>query len=160
MNELLDELKTLLSTALSSKFTTFYKGEVVEPARSYLPALMVFGNSTRVIAKTTTSDQYQYNITVKAVIDVMTGVKEAGTSNIIQAQETLYKLMEERNSDNQPIAASVLGVFRKGDNIEGTRYLFNNDIEIEYSRLERGEFHYVVATMTLTLTTDLVQRAS
>ena len=160
MDELLDELKLLLKTALTTKFTSYYKGNALILGKSYLPALMIYGNSTTVEAKTTASDTYTYNITIKAVTNVMKYVDEDGTGEIIKAQEDLYRLMEDRNSSNQPTATSVLGVLRKTSNIGGTRYKFNNNISIEYGEIQTGEFFYSAAIMTLDLATDLIQRPS
>ena len=161
MNELLDEIKGYLSAALTTKFTTYYKGEVIIVPKSYLPALMVWGNSTKVVARTTSQDQYSYGITIKAVVDINKYVNEAGTGTSVKAQEDLYKLMEERDpTTNQPIATCVLGVLRKVENISGVKYLYNNDIDIQYSTIQTGEYFYCTATMTLNLVTDLINRPS
>lgn len=160
MNELLDELKSLLQTALGANFKTYYKGNVIVPPKKYLPALMIFGNSTNVIAKTTAEDQYQYNVSIKVVVDVMTFVDEAGTGEIIKSQETLIDLMEQRNSSNQPVATTVLGVLRDTDNIRGARYIHNNNINVTYSAAQTGEFFYNYAIMNLEFITDLVPRTT
>jgi hypothetical protein len=159
MNRVLSELKTLLSTAIGTTLIkSYYQGEVVTPAipQSYLPALMVFGNSTEVVAKSTAKDQYRYNITIRVVIDLKLYLKEAGTGATISAQQAIINLMEERNTDGTLKDATVLGTLR--NNVRGTDYLYNNDITIEYKTIERGEFFYYQADCNLTATTDLLTR--
>jgi len=156
MNLVLAELKSILSTAIGASIKAYYQGEVAVVPQSYLPALMIFGRSTNVVAKSTAKDQYQYNITIRVVIDLKKYLSESGTGDTIKAQEALINLMEERNSDGTTKAATVLGALR--DNVRGTQYLFNNDITIEYSTIQQGEYFYYKADCNLTATTDLLTR--
>jgi len=156
MNRVLSELKTKLSTAMTTSIKQYYQGEVVVVPQSYLPALMVFGNSTEVVAKSTAKDQYKYNITIRVVIDLKLYLSEAGTGDTIKAQQAIINLMEERNTDGTLKANTVLGTLR--DNVRGTDYLFNNDINIEYKTIQRGEFWYYQSDCNLTATTDLLTR--
>lgn len=157
MNRVLSEFKTKLSTAIGSTLIkSYYQGEVVVVPQSYLPALMIFGNSTEVVAKSTAKDQYKYDITVRVVIDLKLYLKESGTGETLAAQQAIINLMEERNTDGTLKAATVLGCLR--DNVRGTDYLFNNDINIEYKTIQRGEFWYYQADCNLTATTDLLTR--
>jgi len=156
MNLVLAELKSILSTAIGASIKAYYQGEVAVVPQSYLPALMIFGRSTNVVAKSTAKDQYQYNITIRVVIDLKKYLSESGTGDTIKAQEALINLMEERNSDGTTKAATVLGALR--DNVRGTQYIFNNDITIEYSTIQQGEYFYYKADCNLTATTDLLTR--
>lgn len=157
MNRVLSELKTLLSNAIGTTLIkSYYQGEVVVVPQSYLPALMVFGNSTEVVAKSTAKDQYRYNITIRVVIDLKLYLKESGTGATVAAQQAIVNLMEERNTDGTLKATTVLGTLR--DNVRGVDYLFNNDITIEYKTIQRGEFFYYQADCNLTATTDLLNR--
>lgn len=158
MNQLLDELKALLVAALAAKFTTIYKGEVAVVPRSYLPALMIWPSSTKLIAKTTTQDQYTYEVNLRAVVDLNKYLDEDGTGDTIKAQEALTELMEARDTDSIPKNDSVLGVFRKVSNIGGVRYLYNNDVTITYKIIQTGEYFYCKAEMTLQFVTALINR--
>lgn len=158
MNELLDEIKALLVAALSAKFTTIYKGEVAVVPRSYLPALMVWPGSTKVVAKTTTQDQYIYEVNLRAVVDLNKYLDEAGTGDTIKAQEALMKLMEQRTTGSVPNTDSVLGVFRQRSHIGGVQYLYNNDVTITYKIIQTGEYFYCKADMTLQFVTALINR--
>lgn len=157
MNRILSELKTKLSTAMGSTLIkSYYQGEVVVVPQSYLPALMVFGNSTEVVAKSTAKDQYRYDITIRVVIDLKLYLSEVGTGDTIKAQQAIINLMEERNTDGTLKSTTVLGTLRA--NIRGTDWLFNNDINIAYKTIQRGEFFYYQADCNLTATTDLLTR--
>lgn len=156
MNLVLAKLKTLFDTALSAKFTEIYQNEVLIVPQSYLPALMVFPISTKVVAKSTAKDQYVYTIGIRAIVDIKKYVTENGTADKIKAMEAIVNLMEERNADGTLVAATVLGVLRA--NIRAEEFLFNNDIDIRYSAVREGEWFYQKAEITLTATTDLLTR--
>lgn len=157
MDDIISEIKTALSTALTTSITTYYYGEVLLVPRSYLPALMVFGNETRLIAKSTSKDQTEHDITVRIVYDIAPRLAEDGSGTTMKAHQDLVKIMEERDSNMVPLATTVLGTLRR--NISGTDYLFNNDITIEYKTLTSGEFFYIAADCRLTAVTDLVARS-
>lgn len=156
MNRVLAELKSLFDNALSSKFTEIYQGEVVLPPQSYLPCLMLIPQSTEVIAKSTAKDQYTYTILLRAVVDIKKYFDEAGTGDVLKAQQALINLMEERETTGVLKTATVLGVLRA--NITGTDYLFNNEITIQYSTIQTGEWFYWKAECLVKATTDLLVR--
>lgn len=160
-----NEIKELLKAASglgsggSPRIKSFYQGDVALPPQSYLPALMVFGTSEQVIAKSTSSDQYQYELTVRVVIDLKKYFDQAGTGEKIDAQEAIRKIMGERDTTTgAPKSDTVLGVLRKPENIRGLGYLFNNNVTISYSNEVSGQFPYVRADATFTLLTDLILR--
>lgn len=158
MWDILDEIKTDLSTAIgSTTIKTYYTGEILLIPQSYLPALMVFGTETNIIPKSTAKDQTTHRITIRVVHSLVTKLDEAGTGTTLQAHEDLVKIMEERNSSMVPLSTTVLGTLRR--NISGTDYLFNNEIQIVYKTLQAGEFWYVSADCNLTATTNLVLRS-
>lgn len=160
MNDVLDELKALFSATInlvdSDRIKTFYIGEVAIVPQSYMPALMVIPNSTSVIAKSTAKDQYEYNITVRVVIDLKKFLSTSGTGDTIKSMQEITKIMEERNSDQTLKDDTVLGILRA--NIRGTDYLFNNNITINYDVISTGEWPRVQAECELTAITNLLTR--
>ena len=158
MNRVLDEIKSLLSTAMTTRIKSYYKGEVEPVPQSYLPALMIWGKSTTVVALSTAKDQYVYEIGIKVIIDLKTQLDEAGTGEIIKSQQEIINIMEERNTDGTLKSDTVLGTLRDTDNVKGTDYLFNNEIKIEYEKIEGDEFPYIRAELTLEATTNLLTR--
>lgn len=158
MKRVVNEITGLLSTAMTTSFKKYYQGEVVAVPQSYTPALMVFGNSTEVIAKSTAKDQLLHNITIRAMIDVKGVLDEAGTGLLVKAQQSLYDLVEATDASGDFEATSILGVLRTNANVRGTFYLFNNTITVEYNTLAKGEWPYVSAEITLEAVTDLKKR--
>jgi hypothetical protein len=156
MNEVLDKIKSLLQDSLCQKITSYYKGEVIVPPKSYLPALMVIGNSTNVVAKDTCNDQFEYDITIRVVVNVMEYVSDRGTGEVMKAQEDLINIMEARNEDGSLASDSVIGVLRA--NVRTNKFLYNNDITAEYRAIQTGEFFYVQAEVSLSAVTDLIPR--
>lgn len=156
MNEALKELIILLKANLFQKIETYYQGEVIVNAKSYMPALMVFGNTTSVVAKDTCNDQFEYDITIRVVDNIMEYVSDRGTGEIIKSQESLISIMEARNIDGTLAIDTVLGTLRA--NVRGTKFLYNNDITVEYRAIQTGEFFYVQAELNLTAVTDLIPR--
>lgn len=156
MNNVIDQLHTLLSAAMTTKFKTYYKGRIPQAVvpESYSPALLIFPVDTNVIAKSTAKDQYQYTVTVQAKISLKKFVDEAGTGNVMKAQRELVDLMEERNADGTLKSDTVLGTVR--GNIKTDDFLFNNDINIDYDF--ETNWPEISAKMQLTLTTDLLLR--
>ena len=160
-NEIKELLKATsgLGAGASPRITSFYQGNVVLPPQSYLPALMVFGTNETVIAKSTAKDQYQYEITVRVVVDLKAFFDEAGTGEKIDSQEAIRKIMGERDSSTgAPKSDTVLGVLRAPANIRGVGYLFNNNISVTYTNEVNGKFFYVQADAVFTLITDLILR--
>lgn len=160
MNDVLAELLTLLETALSTRITSYYQGEVVVPAKSTLPALMVIGNSTRIGKSSTASDQYIHSVTVKVVANVMSYVSEEGNATgVIAAQEDLIDIIEERESNTTLKSNTVLGCLRKNANIRTGKFEYNNNFVVQYDTIRTGQFFYVSASVTLDLISDLIQRS-
>lgn len=118
------------------KIKKFYAGKVFDSALpvNILPVVMVYGESTSLVADrlTTNRDKYEYVIKVELVTSAYQLVKEAGVEadNILKAQKQKVLLMEERDSNQIPIARSILGVLRR--NIRGTNYLFSLPSGVEY----------------------------
>jgi hypothetical protein len=161
MNDLLDEIKTLLETSLAGRITTFYQGTVKVFPQSYLPALAVMPMRTEVIAKTTACDQYRYTVKIRIVMDVKKYFDESGTGDTIKSQQAMIALLEGRTG-TVPDADTLMGTLRKVGNIRGVNYLYNNDIDIDYDAdggiVAREGFFYVMCDVTVSFTTDLILR--
>lgn len=158
MNNIITQLDTLLNGNLNADYgiVTYYKGEVVLPAKSYMPCVMIIPVSTSVVAKSTAKDQFEHVVTIRVVHDIKKFFKEAGTGTTIAATAELANIMEERESNGTLKSDTILGILRA--NIKTDDFLFNNDITIEYAVIQQGEFFYTQAEMELTATTDLLTR--
>lgn len=138
------------------KFKYFYVGKTHNLPINYLPALSVYGNSTKLITKATNKDSYVFDITIEIItngynfIDANNGVE---LTKDLQAQKDIWQKMEERDSNNIPVSNSVLGVLRR--NIQGSNFLFNNDIMINYETENVDNTVYYRGIMNLSLVTTL-----
>lgn len=153
-----EEIALFLRTALTTKFTSYYLGNVKTEniPGDYLPALCVWGSGTTLRSRelTTARDKYTFDLNVKIVLNAYsyaqgTEPKSSGDSKIIelQAQKKIRNLMEERDANMKPIDASVLGALR--NNVIGTDYLFSNEIAIRYSEENINGTQYLIATLTM-----------
>lgn len=153
MNDILSEIKTLLEAALGAKFKTYYIGPVKLPPKSYLPALIIQPLTTNVASKSTGEDIYTHNIRIMAVVDMADFFDEAGTGTAIKSIQELINMMEERDAATQiPKSDTILGTLRKDVNVRGTKYLFNDNVDMNYDYEFRGTFFYVRAQMDVTFT--------
>lgn len=147
MNDILAELKGYFEAALSDRITTFYQGEVVLAARSYLPALMVFGTSLDHSARSTAEDWNEYSITIRIVQDLADKFTEEGTGDIIKAQQDLWDVLQERGAGGTPAEDTVLGVLTR--NVRGTEYIFNNERTITVQTIPQDKFFYIQGEVQL-----------
>lgn len=72
------EILQKIQTALGSNILTYYQGEVLMVPQNYLPAVMVFGTTTKISARDTLKDQIESSITVRIVANIMASVKQTG----------------------------------------------------------------------------------
>lgn len=166
MNLVEREILTALSTAIGSNadtgFLSYYQGEVKVVPQSYLPALMVFGTESVTTPKDTLNDIQQFTLTIRAVINLMAFVDEAGTGDTIKSQYHLRELMEGTDPATGLYKSnSVLGVLRaKSGSLLGTYYKFIGNIRISYRTITAGQFFYVAADATVTAQSELRPRGN
>ena len=150
------EIKAYLESALLTRISKYYTGEVKVIPRSYLPALSVMGTETNVVAKTTASDRNEWKITITVIAALTDYLDEAGTELVIKSDNDLKKIMEERNADGTYKTNTVLYALRH--TLRGTSFKFNNDIRLTYRVPENPEFPYCRATCEVTAFSDLILR--
>lgn len=153
MYEILDEIKGILATAMSSTaIVKYYVGKVHNPPINYLPVLMVYGTSTELLEKSTARDRYRHYISIEIItnaynkIDAAAGVE---SDKVLDAQKEIYDLFEEVDASHTPKSTTVLGTLRR--NIAGTDYLYNDDIVIEYEQENIEGTVYYRGTLRVTV---------
>lgn len=142
------------------KFKYYYVGKPSQPPISDLPILSIYGISTTLLTRATNKDTFQFEIAIEAVFNAFQEINaENGieASSDLQAQKRLWQAMEERDVNGVPVASSVLGILRR--NITGSKFLFNNEIVINYETENENNTVLYKATMTLSLTTSLNLRS-
>mgnify|MGYP001559061062 CR=1 FL=1 len=144
MYEILDEIKGLLSAAMTTSITKYYVGKVHNPAINQLPILAIYGDNTTLIEKSTARDRYQHTIKIEILTNAYRKVNATGgveADGVLDAQKQILDLFEEVDANHTPKTTTVLGVLR--ENIKGTDYLFNDDIVIQYETENvEGEVYY------------------
>lgn len=147
-------------TVLVPKFKYYYVGKPNRPPISDLPILSVYGISTTLLTRATNKDTFQFEIAIEAIFNAFQEINaENGieATSDLQAQKKLWQAMEEKDSNGIPVASSVLGILRR--NITGSKFLFNNEIVINYETENENNTVLYKAIMTLSLTTSLNLRS-
>ncbi len=158
MNDIIAELIAKIQTEVGNRILTYYTGEVEVPAKSYCPMLMIIPNKSMVIAKDTANDQEEFDITLRLVTDLKTYLNQAGTGTVIKQTLDHVNIMEERNSDMTVKSNTVLGALRKY--VKGSKYLFNNNIDITYQVIQTGEWFFCRSEINLKAVTNLHLRTT
>lgn len=146
-------------TILFPKFNKFYVGNLNKPPMGDLPVLMVYGKSTEMPRSTTATDKYAFGIEIKIMTNAYAKVATAeDVDKVLRAQKEIWDLMEERDpTTGIPLSTSILGVLRR--NITGTKYLYNNNIEIAYDERPVGNSIYYSGIMSLYAVTQFKLRS-
>lgn len=157
MIEIIQELLKLLRIKMSDKIVTFYTGEVAVVPKHKCPAVMVYPiNSTRT-RRSTSSDNVVATIGIKVIDLLQNYIEVDGDMDTIKAQKGLVEVMEKMGTDNMLADDTILGVISAQANTRGTNYIFTDEMSIDYSIIQQGEFFYVSASMTLQAN-NIVQR--
>jgi len=156
------EIQALIAAAMTTNVKKYYIGKVNSPPLNYLPTISVYGISTELVSDqlSTSRDKYLYTIGIDLITSGFAKVSTIGVEadKVLDAQKAVVDLMEERDANGTPKAATVLGTLRR--NIQGTNYLFNNDIEITYDFENLvNDTLYMKATLTFSMMTQLTNRS-
>jgi len=150
MNNVLDALLTLFSSAFGSTFKGYFKGRQKVPAMSDLPILMLYPIRTEQTNSGTLRDLATYTIGAKIVINLRTYFdSENGQGNQIDSLDALIELIESRDAEGVLQDDTVMGVVRQNNKL-GNTVLFNKELEVEYEDyLTEFESQYAQATLIL-----------
>lgn len=167
MNEVLEEIRDLLESSMSSTaIVDYYVGSVSTNRilKDQLPIICVYpnpSNSTVLVSDQLSlqRDKWQYNIYIDVMVNVFDKVSSGGVEadNILDAQKALRTLIEDRETDGTPKSTSVLGVLRR--NIKGTNYLFNNDINVSYNSSNEDNKLMIIGRVEVSAITILTNRS-
>jgi len=159
----LAEIKGIIATAMSATAVKkYYVGKVKTPPLAYLPVVCVYAEATELVSDQlgTARDKYRYTIGIDLIMSGFEKVSTTGVEadSILDAQKALIDLMEERDANGTPKAATILGTLRR--NIQGTNYLFNNDISIDYDFDNIvNDTLYMKGTLNFSMVTQLTNRS-
>lgn len=160
MQEILEELYTALRNRLADKITTFYVGKTSHLATNEMPVLMIFPEVTTLLSErlSTSRDRYNHAVRIVVYINAYEHAKAEGLTpdDVLQAQKAVVELVEGRESDMTPKNTSILGVLR--ENIVGTDFLYNNDVEITYDSENINGTYFMKAEITLSAVSKYTNR--
>lgn len=146
-------------TIIFPKFKKFYAGgRVKNPPINYCPILSVYNTRSVQGRQSTATDQFQHAVVIEIITNAFAKIQTIEDADkVIRAQKQILDLMEERDSNNIPIATSVLGVIRR--NLTGTKYLYTVVQEIEYEEETVGGTMYARGRMYLNAVTQFNARS-
>lgn len=160
MQNILEELRTLLETNLTTAFNKYYCGYVSKPPMAYLPVLCVYAIKTEQTRMSTNTDKWEFTIGIKiytSAFEKIDAVEDVETGKILEAQKQIVQLMEQRDSGGVATTGSVLGVLRR--NIQGTNYQYTIEDLIEYNQENIAGTMYYSGTMTLRAVSNFTSRS-
>ncbi len=150
--------QTAGDTILFLRFRKYYAGKIFAIPTNYLPLLCIYGERSRLTNKSTSTDKWEFDLTIETYINAFMKVAETDLPNdVLQNQQLLQNLMEERDSQGIAKDTTILGQLRR--HIKGQNYLYNNDIEIKYDFYTEKQHVYYKATMTLKGVAQFVLRS-
>lgn len=149
MDEIINEILSLLETQFSTTFKKYYYGQVQIPNQSSYPCIMVYPISTSVISRGNKRDDNAFQIGIAIEQSYKKKIKTGGGGTTLTALQELVQWMENRDANGDYEDATVINVIRKNFDFSG-KIQFNDNIEIDYqSYMPAGEEPTVRAEMTL-----------
>lgn len=132
MNEILNQLKTILSTSLTSRgITTFFIGEIKIPAISKLPICTVYPIETRQEHSGTVRDMVEYDIAITTYINIRDYFDPTGQEDKLDTLDELVKIVEERETDGDLKTNTIMGIINANININ-SKVLYTNNMRATY----------------------------
>ena len=154
MDKIINNLKTLLTTAFGSDFKSYEYGDVEIAPTSDLPLLAIKPISTTVTGSGTVRDMNVFNIQVIVYISSKQYLNNINNNPSERATlSRLIEIVEDRNSNQNIKAKSVMGVIRQGITLSGA-VLFNDELSVDYSEyITNAEYPVCKAVVSFTATT-------
>lgn len=152
MNEILDQLQTTLTSALTSRgVVSFFKGKQAIPAQSDLPMVMIYPTGTRQRHTGTVRDNAEYNITIEVVVSIKQYLDNtAGQGTKLDTLEALIDIVEERETDGDAKTNTIFYIVNNNITIGG-KVLFTDNLQAEYDPyFNAGEYPAASAKVTFT----------
>lgn len=152
MNEILDQLRTTLASALTGRgIVTFFKGKQAIPAQDNLPMIMIYPVATRQKHTGTVRDDAEYDIAIEVVVSLKQYFDNTnGQGNQLDALEALVDIVEERESDGDAKTNTLTYIINNNITVSG-KVLFTDNIQAEYDPyFNAGEFPAASVKVTFT----------
>lgn len=149
MNEILDTLLTELQTTFSTTIRTYFKGQLKAPAQSNLPLLTVYPIRTEQKRSGTVRDKATYFIGLEIYVSIKQYLDNtAGEGNQLDTLDALVDLVEERETDGDAKAATVVGILNANLTVAG-KVLYTDNIRVAYDQYYSAD-KFPTARVTVT----------
>lgn len=152
MNEILDELRTILSTNLTGRgITTFFKGKQQLTAQSDLPLVSVYQIAERTNRSGTVRDNVEYDIAVQVAVSRKQYLDSTnGQGTELDAPNAITDIIAERETDGDLKTNTVKGILNANLTLNN-KVLYTSNIEVQYGTLfESDKFPVDYAEVTFT----------
>lgn len=152
MNELLDNLLTMLQTSFTTTFTKYMKGKLELVAKDDLPICSVYAVETRQVRSGTVRDAAEYDVAVELMVNLRDYLDHGKEPDVdkIDTIEALIDLVEERETDGDAKAATVFGTIN-ADLTALDWVLYTDDIRARYEQYLDSK-RTLVGKVTVTFT--------
>lgn len=152
MNEILDNLRTIMQTAFGGAFKVYHKGRIRLVAQDDYPALMVYALGTKQSHHGTVRDRVEYRMAVEVRLTLKEYLNNAaGDGTQLNAEDALVDLVEKRDANGDLMATSIMGIINANLSIGG-RVLYTDLMDVTYAEtyLEASKFPGVKAIVAFT----------
>lgn len=137
MNEILEKIRTLISTALGSSYTVI-EGYVNDYSTSKMPLVEVQPVRTRFTVKGRALYEEECEINIRVSVDLKDYYKNATTQSQQNSMKAVIDAFENRDTDRSPLAGTILGTLIANLSLEGLVGVVN-PYEIDYTYIENAK---------------------
>ncbi len=151
MNEIINTIRTLLSTTLTTTYKKYYYWEIRVPSQSIMPFIEVIPISTTITNRGTwwmTNNEYQIWVSIKNTLKKY--LAQNTDTEILAHVEDLVKKMEDRETNWDLKDATVLGVLHNNLKLSDKANIMW-DWNITYDEIDLWESYITVATVIFTV---------
>jgi len=152
MNEILDQLRTTLSTSLTNRgITTFFKGVQEIYNQHDLPMVCVYPIGTKQSHSGTVRDSVEYNIGIQVVVSLKSYLDmNNGQGTQLDTLDALIDIVEERETDGDAKTNTIFYIINNNLTI-GSKVLYTDNIETKYETYYTAN-EFPVAKVDITFT--------
>jgi hypothetical protein len=152
MNEILEQLRTILATNLTGRgITTFFNGKQLIHAQSDVPMVSVFQIAERTVRSGTVRDRVEYDIGVQVAVNRKKYFdSSSGQGTKLDTPEAITDIIGERETDGDLKTNTVMGILNANLTVTA-KVLYLDNIAVQYASLfEDKDFPIDTAEVTFT----------
>ena len=145
MRPLLANIATLMRASLPNTIKRIVVGKDDSPKMSDLPQVQIYPENTQIQLSGTVKDNQTRVVTIRVVDSVKSKLSQSSVSiGTVSSMLAVCDFIEKKEASGAFSTTSVLGILRNNISIAG-QGLYQDNINVNYSDLEKLEFPNVVA---------------